>query len=330
MKNLTSENIIKIAQCTINAEAQTLQLASKEIGKDFVDAVAKIAACKGRVAVLGIGKSGIIGRKIAATMASTGTPAFFVHPSEAMHGDLGMIMQGDIILALSFSGQTEEISKILPSLHNRKFNIISMTGNPASKLAKMSDIHVKISVKKEACPYNLAPTSSTTAMLAVGDALALCLMEIKEFGKKDFAVFHPGGSLGKLLTYHVKDLMKSGKNNPVTPQSATVKDALLVMTKTKSGATSVVNKNGGLIGFFTDGDLRRSLQKDHDILDKQITCVMTKNPTFLTEDMPAVEAAKIIHTRRIDNAPVVDKKGRVTGILDENELIEFIALIDKE
>lgn len=330
MKNFTPAQIKKIATSVIKEEIAALNLTIKEIGPEFIDAVNLIAKSKRRVAVIGIGKSGIIGRKIAATLSSTGTPAFFVHPSEALHGDLGMITEGDIVLALSYSGQTEEISKILPSLLKSKLPIISITGNKNSKLAQMSQIHVPIKICKEACPYNLAPTSSTTAMLALGDAMAVCLMEMKEFAKKDFAVFHPGGSLGKLLTNFTRDIMRSGNMNPTVGEDKTVKDALFVMTKTKSGATSVVDKRGKLKGFFTDGDLRRALQADADILTKKISAVMTKNPTFLREDMPAVEAAQIIHGKRIDNAPVVDKNGVAVGILDENDLIEFIPLIDKK
>ncbi|XTP68056.1 arabinose-5-phosphate isomerase [Parelusimicrobium proximum] len=330
MKNLDDKKIIAIAKDVFKSEIQALNLSVKNLDANFLKAVHLIAKTKGRVAIIGIGKSGIIGRKIAATMSSTGTQAFFVHPSEALHGDLGMIGSDDIIFALSFSGQTEEIGKILPALKKRKLTIISMTGNANSNLAKASDVHVKVTVTKEACPYNLAPTSSTTAMLAMGDAMALCLMEMKGFGQKDFAVFHPGGSLGKLLTNSVKDIMKSGKWNPVIINTASVKDSLLIMTKTKAGAVSIIDKSGKLLGFFTDGDLRRALQKDETVLNKKITDVMTKNPTALKDTMPAVEAAKIIHEKKIDNAPVVDAKGKVVGILDENELVEFIALIDKK
>ena len=281
--------------------------------------------------VLGIGKSGIIGRKIAATLASTGTPSFFVHPVEALHGDLGMITAGDVILAISFSGQTEEISRILPSLERRKLTIISMTGRADSKLALMSDIHLTIHIEREACPYNLAPTASTTATLAIGDALALCLMKVKHFEKRDFATFHPGGSLGKLLTQFVRDLMRKDAANPIVKQDALVKDALLVMTQTgAAGATSIVDESGKLIGYFTDGDLRRELQKGADVLNKKITEVMTKNPHHISEDLPAVDAAKMIHATHVDNLPVLNKEGKVVGIIDEKDLIEFLAFLDKK
>lgn len=330
-EKISIATIKKVARNVLDVEHKALELTRKSIDKNFLKAVDVIAKSKGRVVVLGIGKSGLIGRKIAATLASTGTPAFFVHPVEALHGDLGMITAGDVILALSFSGQTEELTRILPSLERRKLTIISMTGHAASKLALMSDIHIPIYIEREACPYNLAPTASTTATLAVGDALALCLMKVKHFEKRDFASFHPGGSLGKLLTQQVKDLMHTGKNNPIVPLTATVKDALFVMTETGGvGATSVVDKKGKLAGYFTDGDLRRLLQKGTDVLNKNIAQVMTKNPYHLLDTMPAIEAAKKIHTTHVDNLPVLNKSGKVVGIIDEKDLIEFLALLDKK
>ncbi|WP_424244934.1 arabinose-5-phosphate isomerase [Elusimicrobium posterum] len=330
MQKLTSAEIKKIATTVLNIENAALSNACTSVNDDFVKAVNLIAKSKGRVVVLGIGKSGLIGRKIAATLASTGTPSFFMHPVEALHGDLGMITKGDVVLALSFSGNTEEISKILPFIEKRQIPIISMTGNENSKLAKMSDVHIKMFVEKEACPYNLAPTSSTTVMLALGDAMAIALMKLKKFEKEDFAVFHPGGALGRLLTNKVSDIMATGKKNPVTPEDALVKDALFVMTKTKAGATSIVDKKGKLLGFFTDGDLRRALQKDPDVLNKKITQLMTPDPSVLMAQDSAVDAAKLINNKRIDNVPVVDKKGIVIGIVDKSDLIEFLAMIDKK
>lgn len=327
----TEQEIKDIALNVLDVEHKALELSRKSIDENFLKAVDVIANTKGRVVVLGIGKSGIIGRKIAATLASTGTPSFFVHPVEALHGDLGMITAGDVILAISFSGQTEEISRILPSLERRKLTIISMTGRADSKLALMSDIHLTIHIEREACPYNLAPTASTTATLAIGDALALCLMKVKHFEKRDFATFHPGGSLGKLLTQFVRDLMRKDAANPVVKQDALVKDALLVMTQTgAAGATSIVDENGKLIGYFTDGDLRRELQKGADVLNKKITEVMTKNPHHISEDLPAVDAAKMIHATHVDNLPVLNKEGKVVGIIDEKDLIEFLAFLDKK
>lgn len=325
------KDILKTARNVLDVEHKALELSRQSLDEGFLKAVKACAETKGRVVVLGIGKSGLIGRKISATLASTGTPSFFVHPVEALHGDLGMIASGDVILALSFSGQTEEINKILPSLSRRRLTIISMTGHENSKLALMSDIHVKIYIDREACPYGLAPTASTTATLAVGDALAVCLMKIKHFEKSDFALFHPGGSLGKLLTQQVKDLMRKGKNNPVVGEKATVKDALLVMTKSNAaGATSVVDKKGKLLGYFTDGDLRRELQRGEDVINKKIAEVMTRQPYHILDTAPAIEAAKMIHATHVDNIPVLDKTGKVVGIIDEKDLIEFIAMLDKK
>ncbi len=328
---LDQQDIFKTARHVLDVEHKALALSRKSLDEGFFKAVQACAQTKGRVVVLGIGKSGLIGRKIAATLASTGTPSFFVHPVEALHGDLGMIMSGDVILAISFSGQTEEINKILPSLARRKLTIISMTGHENSKLALMSDIHIKIYIDREACPYNLAPTASTTATLAVGDALAVCLMKVKHFEKSDFALFHPGGSLGKLLTQQVKDLMRKGKNNPTIGEKATVKDALLVMTQSNAaGATSIVDKKGKLLGYFTDGDLRRELQRGESVINKKISDVMTRHPYHILDTAPAIDAAKMIHATHVDNIPVLDKTGKVVGIIDEKDLIEFIALLDKK
>ena len=333
MKKIQIDNsaVKRIARQVLKIEHEALGLSYQSIDEQFIQAVDTLANCKGRVVVLGIGKSGIIGRKISATLASTGTPSFFVHPVEALHGDLGMIMPGDVILAISFSGQTEEINKILPSLERRKLTIISMTGHAQSKLALMSDIHLTIHIAREACPYNLAPTASTTATLALGDALAICLMKLKHFEKRDFAQFHPGGSLGKLLTQQVKDLMRKGKNNPTVPLTATVQDALFVMTQTgAAGACSIVDKKGKLAGYFTDGDLRRILQSGTDVINLPITQVMTKNPYHILEQVSAIQAAKMIHQTKVDNLPVLDQTGKVVGIIDEKDLIEFLAMLDKK
>ncbi|MBO4707942.1 MAG: KpsF/GutQ family sugar-phosphate isomerase [Elusimicrobiaceae bacterium] len=325
---MQSSDILKIAKEVFISEENALKDTSKILGKDFVKAIMLVSKSGGRLVVVGIGKSGHIGRKISATLASTGTPSFFVHPTEALHGDLGMITDKDIVLALSFSGETEELSKILTPLKKEKIKIIALTGHKNSTLGKMADICLEVKIKREACPYNLAPTSSTTAMLALGDALAICLMKIKNFHKEDFAFFHPGGTLGKLLTYFVKDIMFKGKN-PTVLEGATVQDALFVMTKNKTGAAAIVDKKGLLKGFFTDGDLRRLLQKKQSVLNLKITEVMTKKPFAFPQDMSAIEAAKIINARKFDNAPVVDKKNKVIGFLDKDNLIEFIALAKK-
>lgn len=327
-KKVNAKEILNRAKEVFVSEETALKDTAKLLGKNFIQAVNLVSKTGGRLVVVGIGKSGHIGRKISATLASTGTPSFFVHPTEALHGDLGMITEKDIVLALSFSGETEELSKILTPLKKENIKIIALTGHKNSTLGKIADICLEVKVKREACPYNLAPTSSTTAMLALGDALALCLMEIKNFHKEDFALFHPGGTLGKLLTYKVKDLMFKDKN-PIVLESATVQDALFVMTKNKTGAAAIVDRKGLLKGFFTDGDLRRLLQKKQKVLDLKITKVMTKKPFAFSQEMSAIEAAKIINARKFDNAPVVDKKNKVIGFLDQDNLIEFIALAKK-
>ena len=329
VKKYSQQELLNIAKKVFQDEAHALKTTQTALNSNFAKAINLIAQSKGRLVILGIGKSGHIGRKIAATMSSTGTPSFFVHPTEAMHGDLGMITKTDIVLALSFSGQTEELNKILAPIKKEQVKIIAITGNKNSALAKMANIHLEVEVQREACPYNLAPTSSTTAMLALGDAMAICLMKVKHFEKEDFAFFHPGGSLGKLLTCKVADIMFKEKN-PCVSLGANVQDTLLVMTKTKSGAASIVDKNGKLQGYFTDGDLRRALQSKQNILSLNITQIMTKKPFALSQDIPAVEAARIFINKKFDNAPVVDKKGKVVGFLDKDNLIEFIALIDKK
>lgn len=325
---ISNKDILQSAKEVFISEETALKDTAKILGADFVKAVTLVSKTGGRLVVVGIGKSGHIGRKISATLASTGTPSFFVHPTEALHGDLGMITQKDIVLALSFSGETEELSKILTPLKKEKIKIIALTGHKNSTLGKMADVCLEVKIKREACPYNLAPTSSTTAMLALGDALAICLMQVKNFHKEDFAMFHPGGTLGKLLTCFVKDIMFKNKN-PIVLEGSTVQDALFVMTENKTGAAAIVDKKGFLKGFFTDGDLRRLLQKKPDVLKLKIDTVMTKNPFAFQADMTAIKAAQIITERKFDNAPVVDKKNKVIGFLDQDNLIEFIALAKK-
>jgi len=312
---------IEEAKKVLKIEARTIKNLISTIDRNFEKAVEIVASCKGRIIVMGMGKSGLIGKKIAATLASTGTPAFFLHPAEGILGDVGMMTEGDLVLALSHSGETEEIEKLLPLIRKMNLKLIAITGKPKSKLAKKSDLVINVKVKEEACPYNLVPTASTTAMLAMGDALAISLLKRKKFKKEDFARLHPGGILGKRLLLKVKDIMRKGKDNPVIHQEKTVREALLVMTKTRLGATSVVDNSGKLVGFFTDGDLRRRLQKDEKIINKKIHTVMTKNPKTITEDRMAIEAAKMMQEKKFDNIPVVDGKGYPIGIVDERDLL---------
>ncbi|MFH1784198.1 MAG: KpsF/GutQ family sugar-phosphate isomerase [bacterium] len=314
--------VLEHAKNTLKIESEAIKALIPRLGKGFTNAVDAIYKCKGRVIVTGIGKSGLVARKIAATLASTGTPAFFIHPAECIHGDIGMIMKGDIVVALSYSGESEEIGKILPVIKRMGLKLISLTAKKKSSLATYSDFVIDVTVKKEACPYNLAPTASTTAMLAMGDALAIALLYKRGFKKENFAKLHPGGNLGKKLLLKVSDIMRKGSENPVIDQDKTVKEALLVMTSCKLGAVSVVDKAGKLKGFFTDGDLRRHWQKGDVSLSKKISSVMTKNPVTINPDMLATEAVKLIQERNFDNIPVIDAKLRPVGIVDERDLLK--------
>ncbi|MDR3048388.1 MAG: KpsF/GutQ family sugar-phosphate isomerase [Elusimicrobiota bacterium] len=310
-----------LAKDILNIEANAVKNQIKHIDKNFDKAALLLKNCKGRVIVMGLGKSGLVGRKISATMSSIGIPSMFLHPSESLHGDLGMLMKGDIVIMLSYSGETEEIKKVLPILHRMKIPVIVMTGRVQSSVWSGVFSIINCAVVKEACPYNLAPTASTTAMLAMGDALALVVSKMKGFKKENLAVLHPLGAIGKTLTMHVADIMRKGKNNPIVKESALVKEALFVMTQTGVGATSVVNQYGRLTGFFTDGDLRRRLQSDDLFLTKSILQVMTKSPRTVSSDMMAVEAALILKKHKIDNIPVVDKNNKPVGILEQGDLL---------
>jgi len=311
----------QIAVETLETESKAVRDQIKHLDKNFDKAVSLMKNCKGRIVVMGLGKSGLIGRKISATMSSIGIPSVFLHPSESLHGDLGSLMKNDVAIMLSYSGETGEIKRVLPVLSAMKIKVIVMTGKPKASVWQNSDCVIDCSVEKEACPYNLAPTSSTTAMLAMGDALALTVSKLKGFTKENLALFHPLGAIGKKLTMHVKDIMRRGKQNPIVAQDASVEDALLVMTGTRLGAAIIVNEAGQLAGFFTDGDLRRHLQKDEKILKKKITEVMTKSPRTVDLEMMAVDAAKILKEYNIDNIPVVDKTGKPLGILDQGDLL---------
>lgn len=308
---------------TLKIEAQAVKDQIKHLDDQFIKAVSLIENISGRVVVIGLGKSGHIGRKIAATMASIGVPAIYLHPAECLHGDLGMIMKDDVVIMISYSGETEEVKQVLPVIHKMNVKVIAITGKINSKVWENCDVIIDSSVKKEACPYNLAPTSSTTALLALGDALALVVSQRKGFKKEDFAIFHPLGAIGnkiKKLTMNVKEIMRKGKANPIVKDTATVQDALLIMTGTRVGATSIVDKKGKLVGFFTDGDLRRQIQLHDNLLKKKISEVMTKNPSTLTPNMLVVDAEKILQEKNIDNIPVVDENGKPIGILDERDL----------
>ncbi|MCR4942433.1 MAG: KpsF/GutQ family sugar-phosphate isomerase [Campylobacter sp.] len=311
--------IIDIANDVLNLEANELYMASKNLSPEFEKAVKMIYETKGKVIVMGVGKSGHIGAKIAATFASTGTPSFFIHPTEAMHGDLGMIESDDIVLAISFSGESDEIVKILPHIKRFGVNIIAMSRNEKSSLGRFSDAFVSINVSKEACPLNAAPTSSTTLTLGLGDAMAVSLMKLRNFKQEDFANFHPGGSLGKRLFVKVKDVMRRD-SLPIVSDDVSLKTAIDTMTHGKLGSVLLTNKSKELVAVLSDGDLRRALMKDDfDINDKAIKFA-SKNPKVLTnENMLAIDALTLIEKHKIQVLVVV-QDGKIQGVIHIHDL----------
>jgi len=311
----------KIAKQVLRTEAKAINDLIPIINKSFDQAVDLLANCKGRVVITGMGKPGLIGIKISATMASLGIPSLFLHPGEAAHGDLGRLTKEDIVIAISNSGQTEEVTKLLPIIKKIGIKLIGFTGNVKSVLAQYSDIVLNVGVKKEACPFNMAPTASTTATLAMGDALSLAVLEKKGFKIEDYAFYHPGGSLGKKLL-KVKDLMRKGSQNPIVLQTSKVKTVLLHITKSRAGCATVIDKNKKVVGIFTDGDLRRHIESEKDILFCPVSQVMTKNPTTISRNKLAAEALKILKEKKIDEIPVVDENKHPVGLLDVQDLLK--------
>jgi len=305
----------------IHNEASAIQALSDRINGDFAHACGIMLNCEGRIVVTGMGKSGHIGSKIAATLASTGSPAFFVHPGEASHGDLGMITAKDVVLALSNSGETSELLTILPLIKRLGVPLIAMTGNPQSNLAQQADVHIDVSVAQEACPLNLAPTSSTTATLAMGDALAIALLEARGFTEQDFARSHPGGSLGRRLLLMVSDVMVTGEQLPRVSDRASLKDALLEMTRKGLGMTAIIDDQGRLAGIYTDGDLRRTLDRPIDIRNCLISDVMTHGSTTARADMLAAEVLKIMQEKKINSLFIVDDRQIPIGALNMHTLL---------
>jgi arabinose-5-phosphate isomerase len=318
---LHDDKLRELALAVIQAETQAITALTAQINDSFVDACKLMYKCKGRVVVIGMGKSGHIAGKIASTLASTGTPAFFVHPGEASHGDLGMITRQDVVLALSNSGETEEILKILPLIKRLAVPLIAMTGNPKSTLADFATTHISVSIQHEACPLGLAPTSSTTAALVMGDALAVSLLEARGFTRDDFALSHPGGSLGKRLLLRVGDIMHVDEAIPLVPESALISAALLEMTEKKLGMTAIVNAKNQLIGIFTDGDLRRMLAKNLDVRTTPITEVMTAGCTTIKSESLAAEAMQVMEQKKINALLVVDEQQYLEGALNMHDLI---------
>jgi len=275
---------------------------------------------RGKLVVIGIGKSGNIGRKIAATLTSTGSTSVVISSVDALHGDIGVLNDGDLVLALSYSGESEELVSLLPALKRFPVKLVSLTGSPKSTLARHSDVLLNVRVPKEACPFNLAPTASTTAMLVMGDALAMAVLQARGFRRQDFAKHHPAGAIGRALLLQVRDIMRRGVKNAVAAQSLSVKEALLVMTKAKSGSVSVVDARGKLTGVFTDGDLRRRMADDGDILARKLSQVMTRHPVCVRDEALAVEALKIFNERNIDDLIVVNSRREPIGLVDSQDL----------
>ncbi len=310
-----------VAKQVLETEVAGLTQLDQYFNDDFCNACDLILNNKGKVVVMGMGKSGHIGKKIAATLASTGTSAFFVHPGEAAHGDLGMIGAGDVVIAISNSGESGEILSLFPVLKRLNIKIISMTGKPASNMATLSDIHLQISVPEEACPLGLAPTTSTTATLVMGDALAVALLQARGFTAQDFALSHPGGALGRQLLLKLEDIMHTGDALPVVAPKALVRDALLEISQKGLGMTAVVGEDGLMAGIFTDGDLRRILDKRIDIHDTQIGDVMTLNPTVAEPNMLAVEGLNLMQAKSI-NGLMLCHEGKLVGALNMHDLLK--------
>jgi arabinose-5-phosphate isomerase len=315
------KDIIKIAQEVLEIEAQEILHASKNISSSFVNAVNLIIDCSGRIVLSGMGKSGHIARKIASTLASTGTPAFFMHPGEASHGDLGMIMKDDVVIIFSNSGQSSEISSIIPNIKRIGAKIISICSNSNSDLAIQSDIHISSDVKQEACPLGLAPTASSTVSLALGDALAICTLSLRGFTADDFAESHPGGSLGKNLLIKIKDIMRINNAIPKVTLKASLKDAIITITKKKVGFTAVIDKKNKPIGILTDGDLRRALIENKTISSSVADC-MTKNPIVLKSSQLAIDAVNIMEKSKVNSFLVVNEETELIGIINLHDLLK--------
>ncbi|TNJ35399.1 KpsF/GutQ family sugar-phosphate isomerase [Arenimonas terrae] len=314
--------LIASGQTVVAIETQALQAMQARMGPEFAAACRALLACRGRVVCTGMGKSGHIATKIAATLASTGTPAFFMHPGEASHGDLGMVTDADVVLALSNSGETDEILAIVPALKRQGNVMVAMTGRPQSSLARLADLHLDVSVPAEACPLSLAPTSSTTAALVMGDALAVALMDARGFTAEDFARSHPAGSLGRRLLLHIRDVMHTGDDIPSVRADASATAALLEMTRKRLGMTAVVDADGVLQGVFTDGDLRRALDDEQtDLHNTPVSRLMGRSPKTLGADALAVEAAHLMEEHKISSLVVVDAGRRVVGALNIHDLL---------
>lgn len=318
----TNSNFCQLAHKVLDIEHSAIVELHQYIDAGFEQACQFMFDCKGRVIVIGMGKSGHIGGKIAATLASTGTPAFFVHPSEASHGDLGMVTENDVVLAISYSGETHELLAITPVIKRIGAKLIAMTGNNNSSLAKLADTKVCIKITQEACPLGLAPTSSTTATLVMGDAIAVALLNAKGFTADDFALSHPGGTLGKQLLLRLEDIMQTGSRLPLVSKDALIKHALVEMTEKGLGMTGVIDDDGRLAGIFTDGDLRRILDQKVDIHQDKIISVMTKNPMVANNHMLAAQALKIMEDKKINGLIIVDDNHKPIGAMNMHDILK--------
>lgn len=314
-------DLIQIAQETFQTEAEALRATAGRLDQNFLDAIEVIFATKGKLIVTGVGKSGLVGAKMAATFASTGTSSFFLHPTEALHGDLGMIGKDDTLLAISSSGESEELTKILPHIKRFDIPLIGLTGNTDSTLARYADVWVDISVEKEACPFNVAPTSSTTLTMALGDALAIALMHKRGFRKEDFASFHPGGSLGKKLFVKIKDLMRT-ESLPVIKEDMPLKEAVVIMSEGKLGTVLIVDKKGTFNALLSDGDLRRALMREDFSMEQPAIHYATPHPkSYSDTELLASEALEIIENERIQLLPITDEAGNIIGVLHIHDLV---------
>jgi len=316
-----SEKLLQTAKEVIIMEAKAVEGLANKLGNSFIDACNIIQNCNGKVILVGMGKSGHIGNKIAATLASTGTPAFAVHPGEAGHGDLGMIEQDDVVIAISYSGESDEIMTLVPVIQRLGVKIIGMTGSPSSSIGSVADVHLDVSVEREACPNNLAPTSSTTVALAMGDAIAVSLLTAEGFSPDDFARSHPSGALGRRLLTYVKNIMKTGDDIPTASSNTKLLDALLIMSEKALGMV-LITENDKLLGIFTDGDLRRVLETNSNIQNLTIGEVMTANCKSISDDKPAVVAVQMMDEFNLNSLPVVDSNNMVVGAINTHTLMQ--------
>ncbi|UCD16007.1 MAG: KpsF/GutQ family sugar-phosphate isomerase [Candidatus Omnitrophota bacterium] len=321
MKRFEGSEILNWAHQVLEIEKEGISNLVKSLNGDFLEAIKILSSCKGKIVVTGMGKAGIVGQKFSATLSSTGTSSFWLHAAEAVHGDLGRIDEKDAVVVLSYSGETEEVKNLIPFIKKIGARIVALTGNVKSNLARYADSVVNVKVNKEACSLGLAPTTSTTAMLVICDAISVILQKIRGFKEKDFAFFHPRGSLGRKLLLKNKDVMRKGKFNPVVSEGTLVKEVLLKITSAHAGAAVVVNRKGKLVGIFTDGDLRRNIERYPQLLKKAVSTIMTKNPSVVSEEGLASEALKVLEKKKIDEVPVINKDAEPVGMLDIQDLI---------